>query len=256
VYGRIKIIITLVFFIVLSSCSSLRITDTRVKTGTFEVNSEKLLEGVKENNIIEEPLAINKISITYKEQGKRRRFRANLKFNGEETILVSIRTFAGIEAARILIDEDSVKIMDRLNKILYVGETDTMVKKYGLNKGFLKLFFGDIADLEAQTKRIKCKEGIAEINEYEKDKIVDYNIDCSLNKLVKVEGYWGEVQHKVRGTFKDFRSENGFLYPGKITWELEHQEIEMEIEMENIVRNKNNTMIFNTEPGYTIKRLR
>jgi len=253
---RIKIIGVSIIIAVMSSCSSIKISDTEGRKGTFEVNKEKLLERVKANNIIKEQLAINKIAITYKERGKKRRFKANLKYNGADSMLISIRTFAGIEAARVLIKEDSIKIIDRINKIMYIGETDKIVAKYGVNKEFIDLFFGDIIKIEIEKRRLQCKGGIVEISEYERNKTVDYYIDCNINKIVKVEGHWGVENQNVKGTFSNFRNDKGFMYPGSITWLLDQQGIELEVEMENLARIENTNILFSTGKGYSITKLR
>lgn len=253
---RIRIIGVSIIVAVLSSCSSIKLADTEGRKNTFEVNTEKLLERVKSNNIIKEALAINKIAIEYKEKGKRRRFRANLKYNGTDSMLISIRTFAGIEAARVLIKEDSIKIMDRINKIMYIGETDKIVAKYGVNQEFIDLFFGDIIKIEVEKRRLQCKDGIVEISEYEREKTVDYYIDCDINKIVKVEGHWGVVNQNVKGTFSNFRNDSGFMYPGNITWILDQQGIELEIKMENLVKSENTNILFSTGKGYSITKLR
>lgn len=255
-YRKRIIIIILTVIIAVSSCRSLRLTDAEARKGTFEVNSDKLIEKVAVNNIIDEPLAINKIAVTYEDAVERRHFRANLKYNGADSILISIRTFAGIEAARVLIEKDTVKILDRINKILYIGNNEKISKKYGVNIGSIELFFGDINKIENEKKRIKCVDGKAEIIQKEGEGNIIYTVDCNINKLVKVEGNLGIENEDVSGTFNEFRRENGFLYPGKISWQLQGKEIEIQIEMQNLKRIEKSYIVFRTGRDYKEKILR
>ena len=255
-YRKTINIVIIIIVIALSSCGSIRLSDKGRGSGDFEVNSERLLGRVRTNNILETPLAINKITVTYMEGGERRRLRANLKYNGVDSMLISIRTFAGIEAARVLIAKDTVQISDKINKILYKGLTEQISNKYGINFDFIELIFGDINEIDVKSKRIKCENGITKIYKTETEKNIEYTIDCNINKLIEVVGNLGEENEIVRGRFDSFREENGLLYPGSINWKMEEKEIEIQLELQNLKKSGKTYIVFRTGRGYKEKILR
>ena len=253
--GKLNIII-IIIVITVSSCRSLRLYETVTESGTVEINAEKLVERVKLNNIIAGPLAINKIIINYEQGGESRRLRANLKYNGSDSILISIRTFAGIEAARVLIEKDTVRISDKINKIYYLGRTEELGKKYGIKFDFIDLFFGDIGNIDKRKGRLRCEEGLVKMQENVPGRTIVYTIDCNINKIKAIEGTIGYEEEKIRGTFDEFRSEDGLLYPGEISWHLNGEETVINIEMQNLKRSGSRNIIFRVGSDYKLRLLK
>jgi len=253
--GKLNIII-IIIVITVSSCRSLRLYETGTESGTVEINAEKIVERVRLNNIIAGPLAINKIIINYEQEGESRRFRANLKYNGSDSILISIRTFAGIEAARVLIEKDTVRISDKINKIYYLGSTEHLGEKYGIKFDFIDLFFGDIGNIDIRKRRLKCEEGLVKIQENVPGRTIEYTIDCNVSKIIAIEGTIGYEGEKIRGIFDEFRSEDGLLYPGKISWHLNGEETVIYIEMQNLKRSNSSNIIFRVGSDYKLRLLK
>ena len=133
---KLNIVLLVITVIISSSCQNLRIKGSRGEKGAREINSGRFREEMKATNITGQPLSISRITITYENSYERRRLRANARLNGKGDLLVSVRTFAGIEAARILITRDTVKVADRINRICYIGETKELEEKYGVKYNF------------------------------------------------------------------------------------------------------------------------
>lgn len=252
---RLKFILILLV-LAISSCHNLRLFESNEETGDYEVNAVKLVEKVRNNNIITKPLVVNKINVSYKQGREKRRFKANLKYNGNDSILLSLRTFAGIEAARVLIDKDTVKIRDRFNKICYIGKTKELERKYGIEYELINLLFGDIDDIKPAQKRIKCEDRKVMLTKKNPDWEIDYTIDCKINKIIKVERKKGFWEDEIEGNFSEFVTENGLLYPGKINWKLNNGETTLDIEMENIKRVESTNLIFRIGNDYKIRFIR
>lgn len=249
-------IVFIIIIILHSSCQRYRLYDTGPAEGTYEIATSKLVKSVRLNNVLDEPVAINRITIHYRKGEENRKFRANMKYNGRDSILLSIRTIAGIEAARVLIDKDAIKISDKINKVYYLGKTDRIGRRYGVEFAFINMLFGDIAKLKNGEKSTQCIEGIAKIREEEEGNTLEYTIDCNIKKLKAVEGRIGYEGEKIQGIFNEYRYENGFLYPGKIEWRMEGEGALINLEMNNVKSLERKNLIFRVNHDYEVKIIR
>jgi hypothetical protein len=174
--------------------------------------------------------------------------------NGKGDLLVSVRTFAGIEAVRILIGRDTVKVADRINRICYIGETKELEKKYGVKYNFINLLFGDFLDIELARRRIMCEEGVALLHDF--DRGLQYTVDCNIYKLLEATGRLDEDENEIKGVFSEFNEENGLIYPGRIEWDLGVNNTKIEMQMQNIRKDDNDELVFKVGDSYRVKKLR
>ncbi len=219
------------------------------------VRSERFFREVHNNNLTAGPVSVSRIIIKYRSGEESRRLRANIKYDGKEKMLISIRTFAGIEAARVLFEGDSVKINDRINRIYYRGTADEMTAKYGLNISDIGLFLGDVGEIHGHEGKIACIDGQMKIVDVKDDAKMEYIIDCSKHKLMEARGRTGGSNDIVYGVFTEFSSADGILYPAKLKWSIEARDMEIELELDNVQRLNNMNFIFNEERAYTVKSI-
>ncbi len=250
----INILLIIILLIVISSCHRLRISGSKKNRDNIEMNSARFFNEVESNNIISRPISISKISILYENDNERRRLKANMKTDGKGSVLLSIRTFAGIEAARILVKKDTIKIADRINKIYYTGKTEQLAKKYGITYDFINLLFGDFKKLEEFKSRIRCENSKVRMEDHLND--VTYTIDCDFYKVTEVEGRVNDGTQEYKGYFYDFRNESGLIYPGIIKWELNGGRTLVNIEMDKLRRQENIELIFKIGSNYKRKSIR
>lgn len=251
---RRKINIILIFLIIASvSCRSLRVTETDRREEDYMVRSENFLREVSGNNLTSGPVSINRIIIRYKSGGQSRRLRANLKYDGSDKMLISIRTFAGIEAARILAEGDSVKINDRINRIYYRGTKEELSIKYGVSLDDIGLLLGDIKEIGGQKGRLACSDGQVTIIDRTEGAEMEYIIDCSNHKLMLVSGRTGPGNNAVTGLFQNFTANDGIKYPSEIKWNITDRDTEIELELDNVMRKENMSFVFREEKSYTVK---
>ena len=251
---KLNIVLLVITVIISSSCQSLRIKGSRGEKGAREINSGRFREEMKATNITGQPLSISRITITYENSYERRRLRANARLNGKGDLLVSVRTFAGIEAARILITRDTVKVADRINRICYIGKTKELEEKYGVKYNFINLLFGDFMDIDLLKRRIRCEGGIAVLDDNRSG--LEYTVDCNIYKIVGAAGTFDEEENEILGVFSEFREENGLLYPSRIKWDLGVNNTKIEMEMQNIRKNDDDELIFRVGDSYRVKKLR
>lgn len=251
---KLNIVLLVITLIFSASCQSLRIKRSRGEKEAREINAGRFLAEMKSTNISGQPISISRITITYENSFEKRRIRANARMNGKGDLLVSVRTFAGIEAARILIGRDTVKVADRINRICYIGETKELEKKYGVKYNFINLLFGDFVDIDLVERRIRCDGGIAVLDDFGSG--LEYTVDCNIYKLVGATGSFDEDENEILGVFSEFREENGLLYPARIKWDLGVNNTKIEMEMQNIRRNDDEELSFRVGDSYRVKKLR
>ena len=82
-----------------------------------------------------------------------------VKFQMPDKFLISIKSKAGIEVARIFLTGDSIFINDRFNKKLYYGSTSYLKSKYGYYNIIIASILGDyVNDQKLDRSKINCIE--------------------------------------------------------------------------------------------------
>ena len=126
--------------------------------------------------------------------------RGFVRIKRDSVILISINAFAGIEAGRILITSDSVKIIDRLNNGYFVGDHEQAKQlapfplDFEILQGLFlgstsKLFYGNVIDHNSNRMFSFEHDKITIIGEYEFSRRsfgnlqLTYNHDFKINRL-------------------------------------------------------------------------
>lgn len=69
-----------------------------------------------------------RITLNIVENDQKIDIRGSVRIKVDSAIMVSFNAFAGIEAARVLLTQDSVKILDRINNSYFIGDYKEAVK--------------------------------------------------------------------------------------------------------------------------------
>jgi len=119
IYKEIKILLAVVlFFAVFQSCKTSR---SVVKKPLKEYGADYLFEKLKENQFRFEYL-VAKFNIELIIDGKKNTLKGQLRIRRDSAIWISLSPALGIEMARILITNDSVKFLNRLKKTYFLGD--------------------------------------------------------------------------------------------------------------------------------------
>ena len=137
-------------------------------------------------NVTNYDFNILKAEIEIKNEIESRKMIGNLKYKKPGTYLISLRSQAGIEAARIYVSMDTILINDRLNKKLYYGSPEHLLNKYGISTSILPVIVGDYISEEADNIQIKCTNNQASIRQITGDKEILYNISCGKRKVTDI----------------------------------------------------------------------
>lgn len=231
-HRKIVLYLIIIFF---SGCSFIRKIDGKVLLEN-ENNELSEIEKIERNNIHNKSVNFEKIRVTVENENERKEFLINAKIKGKDSILISLRSMTGIEVARMLLANDSIKVNDRINRKFYTGKEDDFVKKFRLSKEAIFLLFGDFV----YSKVIDYKDCINDntggyINVLLGNKRVNYLFDCKLNK-VKKANIIGEINSTpVTIDFLKFKRYDNYFYPNRVIVTGYEKDSKIEIVFKDII---------------------
>jgi hypothetical protein len=217
-------------------CSVNRKGKSYTKGTSIETESGSILEKVVKQNITGSNFFIEKAEFSINSAAGEKDGIGTIKFMLPDKYLVSLKSKAGIEIARIYLTEDSVMINDRLNKKLYYGSASDMKRKYGLTTSILPVILGDfINDLEGSVEKPECKDGFLNMSAVIKDIRIKYSIDCKYGKCIQTLPANELKTNGFKIEYTDFINTGGINIPGKISISEKQNNTRIEIKILKIV---------------------
>lgn len=136
---KISYLLLFFSFLFLTACNTKKLTQT---DGTALVDLKKrsskyLLKKMKAKELDVEWLSA-KAKITYKDEAQTRKFNANIRMRKDSVIWMNVKKLS-VEAFRILITQDSIYIIDRLEKKYYAHGLDFVEEKFNFPGQFQAL---------------------------------------------------------------------------------------------------------------------
>jgi hypothetical protein len=144
---RLKSALVLFVIILVTSCSAGR-KGRSVSTGITPLEAEYagLISSVRENNITGQGLILKKGRIELGGTEMEGSFSLNARLNRSGDFYASVKGPLGIELVRIISVENDIAVIDRINKTIYEGRKDIVMKKLGLPEDIFRIIFGDLPD--------------------------------------------------------------------------------------------------------------
>lgn len=128
-YKRVfKYLLFVVLALVVVSCASTK--DIKVKRKIKPISDNKLFNHVIDSSLDYSALYFKKFSVSINNNGKKNTYKGLMKIQRDSAIWISMTAPLGIEVARILITEDSVKLVDRYHKQYFKGDFDIIASKF------------------------------------------------------------------------------------------------------------------------------
>jgi hypothetical protein len=214
-----KIVFILIFYLLTVSCSITRNSHIRKNEFSEGFETENILESVRKENITNRSFFIQKAEIDIKSLSGRQRIIGSIKFDLEKRYLISIKSLSGIEAARILISNDTVLINDRLKRTLFSGSTSFLTNKYGIPITVIAGLLGDfIYGGTEEESRSNCRDGKLSINFIENEVNVKNLIDCTKKKVVLTVYEKRNEDGKKEISFDRFERSEDIVSPRRIEY--------------------------------------
>lgn len=208
------------------------------------------------SNISKVAFQINRANITYTDRNNTRSFVANMKHDPDRGFLISARTIAGIEAARVLIIEDTIKINDRINRIYYWGTTKDIVNLYNLDLKAINIVLGFVIG-ESDNEYLECNAN--DFVSYEtvyRNLLYKYEYDCETGNIASIRVQNQLSKEVLEICYANYIMLDKYNCPLLIEMKNETRKVNIKIEIERIEARDMPRIRFSQGINYDIRRLR
>ncbi|MFZ0282286.1 MAG: DUF4292 domain-containing protein [Bacteroidales bacterium] len=249
-----KIIALLLVLVAFSTgCSTLRKSESSdLKADGRSLDSD-FAGSISENNISSANFFIRKAEITVTSKKGMDRFTASIRFKKPDSLLISVRSKIGIEAARGLLTRDTVLINDRVDKKLLTGNTKILKVKYGVEPSILFALLGDfIIDEKDQKRIVKCQNGTYSDSFIINDRRVDYKVDCKRKKVTGAYFEGSLTTGNITLVYSSFKSMDGLLVPREIEMREDMNDLKINMKIDNAEIGWNGNIEFIPGNGYDV----
>lgn len=118
----------------LSSCRSVK--ESVVEKEVMNISEGKLYKNLELNELDYSTLYAKKVDVSIDINGKRNNLKGILKIERDSFIWMSVTAPLGIEIARVLLTQDSVKFVDSYNKKYLLTDYSFFYNEFGIKLGF------------------------------------------------------------------------------------------------------------------------
>lgn len=233
---KISIIIILVLVWTLASCKVKRSTLKKpLKEHGFNYLYEKLNENLVHFNTLN-----LKFSLDYCQGKSKTNLKGQLRIKNDSLIWVTFSPALGIEAARVLLTNDSIKFINRLNKSYFTGKyslLDSLLNttiEYSILQSML--LGNDLTQYDVGKFKASVDGNLYRITIRERRKIKKYIRKGEIETKVLVQNIWldpktfrirkidikelGNDSKKLLVTYSEYFEIEGQLFPKKIKIEI------------------------------------
>jgi hypothetical protein len=179
-----------------------------------------------------------RFSAEYENKGKENSFNGQMRIRKDSLIWITLTPMLGIEAVRLMISQDSVKMINRLNDTYFVGDYDYVNKFLDTNIDFdlLQAFLlgNDLQYYEDGKFRAVIDRGEYKLTTGERHKLKKF-VKSSNEKLkIFIQNIWldpesfkithadvkeiGKDNIKLESTYENFEAVDGQLFPRKMQY--------------------------------------
>jgi hypothetical protein len=242
----------------ISGCSVSKRSSTESYTSPYSVNTKNVsINEVVYNNITNRSFNIQKADIKIIQDNVSVRLNASIKYRKPDSLLITIRSKAGLEAGRAFITKDTLLINDRINKTLLIGKPEIIGKKYGINPEMIYAILGDIVINDYDKNRIiKCERGIfKDLFEVNKNTI-EYTIDCHKLKVIKSYFEGDITTGNITIIYENIKTINRSKYPETISINDDLKSMNIYIDIKKIDIPWEGTLVFIPGSNYKVVKIR
>jgi hypothetical protein len=208
---------------------------------------------IVDNNITSKGVFVRKGRIESLVNGVRDRFTINLRVSEKGDWLVSVRSFAGIEIARIHADREAVTILDRLARNATIFTWNDINRQFGLTYEMLPAILGDIPENKGlRKKKIHCTNPLL-VSVGWADFVV--TPDCTQLKVSSMIISDNVFKREVEISLSEFKkSGETEIYPQIVEVMELTGNFSLNIFFEDVVTGWNEEIEFVIPSGYKVKR--
>lgn len=242
---------------IISGCAGTRKYKTSKGVITDAAVYGNTLRSVTVNNLSAQNFYIQRADIKVTQENITVRMTATVKFRRPDTLLVTVKSRTGIEAARAFITRDTILVNDRINKKLYIGKPELIGSKYGIEPVLIYAILGDvIVDEGDEARLMECKKGINSMGlEVNKRRIV-YTMDCNSRKAIETY-FEGDIKSgNITLKFSDIMQAGKVKYPQNIEINDDLKSVSINVGIKKIELPWEGEIAFIPGSGYKVVKIR
>jgi len=266
---RITLIIsTLIISLLLASCKKLE----RAKRSSLEGKKTEYLLNQMQKNAFNFDTFQAKADFQIKQKDQQNSFKANIRIKKDSLIWISITPLLGIEMARVLITEDSVKVINRLNREYFIGDYSYINKRFNVELEFgiiQSMLLGNAIEFEddeklqfatdkefyylGNLKKRKAKKADNKPSRIEKedDELISLWMDPSNFRIAKILYSDLSADRFLLGEYSDYYEVNDQVLPQKLSFDFQSkQPATVKIEYSRVSLNELIKFSFNISSKY------
>jgi len=230
---RLTVLLLVPLFFI-QSCSPARKV---MKAPIKEEGAEFLFAKLKEKELKFEWFSA-KFSAEYSNKGKENSFNGQIRIRKDSLIWISLTPMLGIEAVRMMISQDSVKMINRLNDTYFIGDYEYVNRFLNTNIDFdlLQAFLlgNDLQFYENGKFRASIDRGEYKLSTGERRKLKKFVRNSQENLKVFIQNLWLDpvsfkITHadvkeirrdniRLESTYGAFEPMENQLFPRKMTY--------------------------------------
>lgn len=268
--NRIIFSITLLLMMMaIAGCKSHRAV---IKAPIKEEGADYLMARLNEKEFMFDSFEA-RANISFRQNRKYLDFKAQIRIIKDSLIWISFNQDLGIEVARIMITEDSVKFVDRLNK-QYLLTDYNFVDKFlntSVDFGMLQsiILGNDFEYYEMAEFKATIDGGQYRLNTAGRSKLKKHVRNTSDAQRVLLQSIWLNPENfkitqvrlkeltreskKLEATYSEFKELEGQLFPTKIDYSIDaEQPMEVIVEYSKMSLNKEMSFPFKIPSKYTL----
>lgn len=269
-----KIMIILVFFAIIAGLGGCKSKRSVIKAPIKEEGAEFLFERLCKNELKFKTFTA-RLNVDYTVDRNRNDFKGQLRIVKDSAIWVSFNQDLGIEIARFLITEDSVKFLNRINKTYFAGDYAFVNNFLGANIDFgilQSLLLGnDFEYYEDVDFRASVDGGQYRLNTTGRTKLRKYVRNHEDDLRLLLQTIWLNPENfkiteirlkeltrnskKLTAVYSDFQSFGKNKYPTRLGYAIEADiPISVTVKYSRITINEPASMPFNVPGKYDVAR--
>lgn len=200
--------------LIMAGCSSARISQSANEPD--KRSGVESLEDIMSLNLTNNNFQIQKASLEIVTESGTEKLMASMKYRMPGTYLISLRSTAGIEAARFYITNDTILVNDRINRKLFHASPLYLEEKYGVSTAYLPVIIGDLVGNMNNSEKIECINGEYSLVEKTGRDNIEFTVSCRNGKVSEV--ITGNIYsgNRIIVEFSRLRSAGNLNYPGDI----------------------------------------
>lgn len=213
------------------------------------MSDSRLYNNVMDSSLSYSSFYVKRFAANYSVDGIKKSFKGSIKIQKDSLIWIDIvAPVGGIPVARLMVSQDSVKLIDRLNKKYFVDDFDFFSKKLNMDLNFKSLqailtnslftvintekekpFIRSFNAKVIENKHVFISEKSRKIDrKLKKDKLHKLNrfsyqeveIDPSLFRITEIFLMEFDEEREVSIRYKGFKSYNGKTFPQRLSFEV------------------------------------